>query len=364
MKNAKLTAGYANSSFPILNFALRGSAALWRPIHWMLLTRPIRLTRFGVLYILFSLGVGAAAINTGNNLLYLILGLLLGFIVISGIFSDSCLWGIQTRWSAATDFYAGQEGELDLRLHKSWFPGVAVRIEAHWNSHPPTSHLFFWIPRRATSSARLKIRPTHRGRLELTRVRYATRFPFGLLEKFHEFKESASWVVYPAVRRIPRSVLQSPGWAFSENSFPRKGTGTSPLNLREYRAGDSSRQIHWKSSAKLQSLMVMEMEDDSQAGHLLIVPHWLSGEEGERLVEFVASLVFTFFTQDQRIGLYCPRASFAPDHSRVHLKKILTYLALLDLEEERGHSLTSSPVPPPCLDALELFRRASNGGHQ
>ena len=55
----------------------------------MMLTRPIRFTRFGTFYILFTIGVGAAAINTGNNLLYLILGMLLGFIVISGFLSAS-----------------------------------------------------------------------------------------------------------------------------------------------------------------------------------------------------------------------------------------------------------------------------------
>src|ERR1700690_4369367 len=98
----------------------------------MMLTRPIRFTRFGIFYVLFSIGVGAAAINTGNNLLYLILGILLGFIVISGFLSDSALWGIATEWSPMGSLYAGEKNRFECRLSKGTFPGVAVTVASHW----------------------------------------------------------------------------------------------------------------------------------------------------------------------------------------------------------------------------------------
>src|SRR5206468_3395868 len=68
----------------------RGSPSpRWRP------PRRLRITREGWFYVLFTLGVGAAAINTGNNLLYLVLGLQLSTIVISGVLSESCLRGLE-----------------------------------------------------------------------------------------------------------------------------------------------------------------------------------------------------------------------------------------------------------------------------
>ena len=42
---------------------------------WWRMMRMQRVTREGWFYVLFTLVVGAAAINTGNNLLYLVLGL-------------------------------------------------------------------------------------------------------------------------------------------------------------------------------------------------------------------------------------------------------------------------------------------------
>src|SRR5204862_2412515 len=102
------------------------------------LTVPIHFTRFGLFYVLFSLAVGAAAINTGNNLLYLMLGLLLGFIIISGFLSDSCLWGLQADFEPLGDFYAGQPAEWDVVARKSWFPAVIARVEAFWEQSPAT----------------------------------------------------------------------------------------------------------------------------------------------------------------------------------------------------------------------------------
>jgi hypothetical protein len=53
--------------------------------------RKLKFTREGKYYLGITLGVGFAAINTGNNLLYLLLGMLLSLIVVSGVMSDLSL---------------------------------------------------------------------------------------------------------------------------------------------------------------------------------------------------------------------------------------------------------------------------------
>src|SRR5207248_5900358 len=122
--------------------------------------------------------VGAAAINTGNNLLYLMLGLLLGFIIISGFLSDSCLWGLETEFEAIGDFYAGQPAEWDLVARKSWFPAVVLQVEAFWGVGEASRHLFYWISRYGTQRQRITLTPERRGVFRLQRLRYSTRFPF------------------------------------------------------------------------------------------------------------------------------------------------------------------------------------------
>ncbi len=57
----------------------------WRP------PRRLSFTREGQILVFLSVGVGFAAINTGNNLLYLLLGWLLSFIIASGVLSEATL---------------------------------------------------------------------------------------------------------------------------------------------------------------------------------------------------------------------------------------------------------------------------------
>src|SRR5207248_8376644 len=66
---------------------------------WHRLRPPRRLsfTREGRIIVILSVGVGFAAINTGNNLLYLLLGWLLSFIVASGILSERTLRGLRVE---------------------------------------------------------------------------------------------------------------------------------------------------------------------------------------------------------------------------------------------------------------------------
>ena len=53
--------------------------------------RKLKLTREGKYYLLITLGVGFAAVNTGNNLLYLLLGMFLSLIVVSSVMSEISL---------------------------------------------------------------------------------------------------------------------------------------------------------------------------------------------------------------------------------------------------------------------------------
>src|SRR6202011_799612 len=67
-------------------------------------------TRAGVVYVLATLVIGIAALNTGNNLLYIVVAAMLAAILVSGLVSALVL-----RWL-----------ELDVRLPEHVFAGRAV----------------------------------------------------------------------------------------------------------------------------------------------------------------------------------------------------------------------------------------------
>ncbi len=319
----------------------------------MMLARPIRFTRFGTFYVLFSIGVGAAAINTGNNLLYLILGILLGFIVISGFLSDSSLWGIKTDWQPVGSLYAGERAVFECRVSKGWFPGVAVTIESRWDVGRRTSDALTevqafapWIPARGSTSLRFAMTPQRRGYVTLESCHYSTRFPFGLFQKSHTWSMDEKWVVYPHVDHLPEDFLERRGQEASQHAVSRQGLGSVPFMLRTYRTGDALRQVDWKTSAKRQRLIVKEMEEEGSPGDLFILKAWPTGlgeRETENLISFIASLIFAAYERGRPFGLAAPGRLFHPEYSRTQLHRIFEYLALADPSKDRGPSTPQVP---------------------
>jgi len=338
----------------------------WRVLRWMMLTRPIRFTRFGTFYILFCIGVGAAAINTGNNLLYLILGILLGFIVISGILSDSGLWGITAEWIPDNSLFVGKRTSFTCRVSKGWFPGVAVTLESHWQDQPPVRSFFPWISARGTALAHVGVMPARRGYLALERCVALTRFPFGLFQKSRSWRSDERWVVYPRVERLPRTWIESAGDAFSPAASNRQGLGSAPYLLRDYRAGDALRRVQWKVSAKRQRLIVKETEEESDHGDYFYLNAWpktLTASEMEDFISFMASLILTAHDTGRPVGLSTPERVFLPRNSRSHLERIFHFLALIDpfdrretAERPRRRTPGARSVAPRTLDVLTFWK--------
>jgi uncharacterized protein (DUF58 family) len=335
----------------------------WRWMRWMALTRPIRFSRFGTFYILFTLGVGAAAINTGNNLLYLILGILLGFIIVSGVLSDSGLWGVRSEWQVQGSCYAGRPIKMIAKLSKGWFPSVALEVTSKWSGIPYVSQLLFWIPSRGTASLEWMLTPAKRGYLKLEEVRYASRFPFGLFEKSHRESRDEKWLVYPAVEKVHIDSKIQGGRHTASARSEKAGLGAVPFSLRDYRQGDSARRIHWKSTAKTGRMLVNEMEEESAQGDLLDIRRWpqnLSVQDQESFISWIASLAFTLHEKKRPVGLRAPNFYLAPDTSRETLHRLLCYLALLDLNAPTAPTPENTSFSAHSIDVLAAWERRSH----
>src|SRR5260370_1072965 len=87
-------------------------------------------TRAGLIFILISVVIGIAAINTGNNLLYVVVAALLSAILVSGIASALVLRSLQLDVHLPEHVFAGRPmlARLLLRNTSSWLPSFSVRV--------------------------------------------------------------------------------------------------------------------------------------------------------------------------------------------------------------------------------------------
>src|ERR1700675_79621 len=86
-------------------------------LRWLAYQVDYRLTRDGIIYLAAVVVLVLAAINTGNNLLFLILACLLGGILVSGILSRIVLTGIELKFDLPEHIFAEQPVVAELELH-------------------------------------------------------------------------------------------------------------------------------------------------------------------------------------------------------------------------------------------------------
>ncbi|MCL2723450.1 MAG: DUF58 domain-containing protein [Polyangiaceae bacterium] len=230
---------------------------LWSKIR---LPRQLKVTREGKFFVGVTLGVGFAAINTGNNLLYLLLGMLLALIIVSGLMSELSLRDITVARKLPLRAYVGRPHivEIEVINHKLRVPSYAIEVEDLRLDQPADKRCFFLkiSPGYAQVAAYRRI-PARRGRDLHTGFRVATRFPFGLFEKSREVPAESELVIYPAVDPIELAPLTA-GRHVGGDTAVGRGHGDDYLGLKLLRQGEDPRDVHWRKSASVGQLVMRE----------------------------------------------------------------------------------------------------------
>lgn len=237
--------------------------------------RKLRFTREGRVFLLVTLGVGAAAVNTGNNLLYLVLGLLLSLIVLSGILSEVVLRDVRVRRRLPRRAFAGSPClvELEVENLKRRAPSYSIELEEVLDGVDAAREGRCYFLKVAPGEARgaaYRLIPARRGPARLGGVLVRTRYPFGLFEKWRVLELEDELLVYPALAPDVPAPL-SDGSSGRDVPTRRVGAGTEIAGLREYRDGDEARAVHWRRTASLGRMVVRERRHDAARRVTLLI---------------------------------------------------------------------------------------------
>src|SRR5271154_660898 len=251
------------------------------PLRWIGYKMEYRLTRQGWVYLAGILLVALAALNTGNNLLFLILSTLVASILMSGILSSITLSGVEMRLELPEHIFANQSVRafIELRNEKLTLPSFSMRVEAATKKGGPapamleTPVYFPYLPKREHVRQVVPMTFPRRGLYRQEAFRIVTRFPFGFLQKARRIDLKTEALVYPSVEPTEQLMEILPGLQGSLESVS-KGYGQDLYALRDYVMTDSARHVHWKASARFGKLMVREFTRDDDCRVLLVLdPH-------------------------------------------------------------------------------------------
>ena len=305
-------------------------SSLWANIRERLRPpRRLRFTRAGIFFTVGVTALGFATLNTGNNLLYLLLGALLGLIVVSGWLSEQAIRDVRIV-RRTPHGVAGEPLSISYEVHNAKRRLPTLALELREADAPITAFVGAVAPGKSTT-ARVDVTFPRRGVYRLHHFTLSTTFPFGLFVKERDFVFPGTVVVWPrSDRRVrePHKGGQRMRRAGLEqaSSF---GSGRGDYrSLRPYRAGDDPRDVHWRSTARYSQPVVREFERESAETLWLALELRTSEDDrAEELIETAASLAGRAVARGERVALVTNDVIIDPGAGGPQLERIFDALA-------------------------------------
>jgi uncharacterized protein (DUF58 family) len=325
-------------------------------------------TRVGIIYVVIVLVIGIAALNTGNNLLYIVVAAMLAAILVSGFASALVLRDLELDVRLPEHVFAGRTmlGRIVVRNPRRWLPSFSVNVVSlkqdgaakQWEWAPATFALpprrpwikfrdyklrrvskaesspnifdgaayFPYVPARSELKADLELRFDRRGCYQQKSFGLATRFPFAFLNKTRRVPLAREIIVYPRVEPADEFFEVLPMITGEFESYSR-GRGDDLYLIREYMPEDSARHVDWKATAKSGSLKVREFSREDERKLRIVFDNPAEGVVSEKAYEhaiaLAASLSWHFAGQNTDISFVSQGYSGEPD-----IYRFLAHLAV------------------------------------
>jgi uncharacterized protein (DUF58 family) len=313
---------------------------------WFRPPRKFRLTREGKWFIGATLLLGFAAVNGGINLLFLIFGMLLCLLIANGVISEACMRRLDVRRRLPQSLFAGTPFLMGIAVRngKSRIAAFSLEVEDLAADGKPVDRRCFFLKIPAHRQQETSYRRTlaARGIHRLTGLRLSTRFPFGLLRRSLDVEAPVELLVYPALIPVSEVELRAALAELGERQSPARARSGDFHGLRELRAGDDPRDIHWRTSARRGRAFVREFEEETGRSVLIVLPTAVDTEAAagfEAAVSYAASVALLLLRRDLRVGLLAGDAFIAPEAGTA--SAILRCLALVQA------TTTDGPAPAP-----------------
>lgn len=300
-------------------------------------------TREGIVYLGLTLLIAIAALNTGNNLLFLVVSAMLGAVLVSGVASAVVLMGMEVEFELPQHVFAGQSytSVVLVRNRRMWVPAFSVSVvppikksgevkwiwrrstfvfpaektgQRPWIRWPDVSLVRYapsaeqqgilrdrvyypFIPARQTIKTPVHVHFERRGRVKQDGLSIQSRFPFSFLIKTRTVKLAHEVIVYPSVEPTEEFFEVLPMITGEFETYVR-GRGYDLYRIRDYQPEDTARHVDWKSTAKSGTLKVREFTREDERKLRIVfdnaAPGTVKAEKYEKNIALAASLAWHF----------------------------------------------------------------------
>lgn len=268
--------------------------------------------------------MGFAAVNTGNNLLFLVVSSLLGFMAVSGLVGWLNIRQIRVGLDFPDEIYAGKNVFVTVRLEnrKKHMPSFLLKLDALGESLR-----FSLVEKGSDDTGSLFVTFSQRGEVIPGKVVLSSPFPINFFIRSITLHLDSRCTVFPAPREC--AFPGGPGRKDTrgEALSTRKGSGGDIARIRDYTASDPVKLIHWRLSARHEDLKVKELTAPAEAP-LVVDIHSLPGATLEENLSYGTFLINKAARAGRPVGLRLGRLQLRPDFTRSHRLHLLKELAM------------------------------------
>lgn len=339
--------------------------------------RRVRIERAGAFLVGGTILLGLAALNTGNNLLYLLLGSLFGTLVLSGWLSELTLRGLTVRRAVPRAVTAGATARIEYTVRngrrRTASHGIVVREAGSGTAREGGSgdamgdgaamgfggSYVKTLEPGGAERVRALLDTTRRGVYPLHSVALATSYPFGLFTKERHLPLAGSLVVWPRTDRPVRRPLPGGERGMRVHAGAAAAHGIERgdyRGMREYRVGDDPRDIHWRTTARRGEPILREYDRSVSEEYWIVLDTVAADRDaGEAAIEVAASLVAAAAARGDRFGLAAGGARIPPGTAPGRAEAALDLLAAVKLTANGG-----APAAPAAARSCVLVTARSD----
>jgi uncharacterized protein (DUF58 family) len=302
----------------------------------------IRVTNFGLGYILMCLVIAIAATNTGNNGLYLVLAGLLAGMAVSGMLSRRNVRGVRCEIEPLGEIVATRPSLLKIRLVNELRAGTAQALFFLHESLPGP----LWIdPLKAGESREVVVEAVfaRRGVFREADAGLLSRFPIGLFRKYRRATVASDIVVFPVPEASAVADVPPEDTRGGRPHPHRRGSGAEIRTLRDFVSGDDPRDLHWKQSARMRRWIVREREAERDRAVFLVVDNALENPADpmalalfENAISRCAGQALMLLSRGAEVGFASRGVKVPPHAGRRQRIPILEALARLEPIRREG----------------------------
>lgn len=250
--------------------------------------RRLEVTVAGKWFLALTVLLGVVAINSGNNVIYLIESMLLSGLILSGVLSELFISSLRVELARREAYAGSRSRDLISIENRSRFFLFCIEV-GEWKDKKFIPYAFFpRVPPRKKISLPSEYAFPIRGEYRWDGLVIATMYPFGFARKLRILQEPGVRTIWPA---LLSSTSEQRRLEESSRQHQQHNLDISEGDIRQYQSGDDPRLVVWTLSAMRGEWWVRERRKSFEPREFVLDIQGKSGSDLERAISGVAGQI-------------------------------------------------------------------------